>query len=272
MKKMLLRLPVLIIGIPLAYYLIVLSGDLARALFIILISILGQYELNSIFSCEDNSKSNKILFFECIGAVLLVLASNYGGINALFFSFISLITLAMMFTVFRGLKGNGTNKFCKTVFSLYYLPFCLSCYHILAKIKGGNSVFLILASIWALDIGAYIFGSIIRGRKLAPNISPNKTISGALGGALCCLGFLYSMKNYGFLDLSTSDIRFLLMSISIASIGQIADLFESMLKREANVKDSSSLLGAHGGILDRIDSVVFLGPICLFILTFTLCK
>jgi phosphatidate cytidylyltransferase len=132
--------------------------------------------------------------------------------------------------------------------------------------NGGLLLFSILASIWALDIGAYIFGMSIRGPKLAPKISPNKTISGAVGGMISTLTFFFLLNKYGLLQIETQ--RLVPIAISVSVVGQIADLFESVLKRESDVKDSGGLLGAHGGILDRIDSVLFLGPICYSLLTY----
>jgi phosphatidate cytidylyltransferase len=109
-------------------------------------------------------------------------------------------------------------------------------------------------------MGAYAFGMALRGPRLSPNISPNKTISGAFGGAFCCIVFFVIVRHYQLIELT--DIKFWGLAFSVAIIGQIADLFESVLKRESEIKDSGALLGAHGGVLDRIDSILFLGPVC----------
>lgn len=263
MKKLLKRLPVLIIGIPATYYLLVKSELYVLTIFLCIVSLIGQYELFKLLN-KNSEKSYPI--FEWFAGLFILISSYFYNINGLICSYIISSTIAMLLTVFRGLKGNGINFFAYKLFNLFYLPFCLACFELISKSKGGQTIFILLASIWALDIGAYIFGSIIRGPKLAPNISPNKTISGAIGGAICSISFIFIMKQYGYFTLDITETKIWFLALSIATIGQIADLFESVLKREADVKDSSSLLGAHGGILDRIDSVLFLGPISYIIM------
>ncbi|MDD3000736.1 MAG: phosphatidate cytidylyltransferase [Candidatus Riflebacteria bacterium] len=259
-SKVLARLPVLIVGIPITYVILVLAEEWVRVAFLAVIALIGQFELCKIIDKDANRKPVP----EWIGALVIMICSHLYGERALFISFTLMISAAMIFTVLRGLRGDGRRRFCHITFSLYYLPFCLSCFELFAKSAGGLSLFSILASIWALDIGAYVFGMSLRGPKLAPKISPNKTISGAIGGALSCIVFLYLMKHFDFLIIT--EVKFWILAISIALVGQLADLFESILKRESEVKDSGALLGSHGGVLDRIDSVLFLGPVCYAIL------
>ncbi len=259
MKKLLARLPVIIIGIPAVYWLLVMADNYIKLIFFAVIAILGQYEL-----CNMLEKGTRKPVLEWISSII-ILTSSFWGERILFASFAGCVVLSMMATVFRGLKGDGIKIFCHKLFSLFYLPFCLGCFYLLSIKLGGMALFLILASVWALDIGAYIFGMSIRGPKLAPNISPNKTIAGAVGGFICSAAFLYSASHFGWANLPMPQT--IIAALFIAIIGQIADLFESVIKRESDTKDSSSLLGAHGGILDRIDSVLFLGPLCYFVYT-----
>ena len=260
MKKLLARLPVLIIGIPSVYWLLVKADNVIKLIFFAIIAILGQYEL-----CSMLDKKSRKPILEWISSIA-ILSSSFYGERAFFATFICCVTIAMMTTVFRGLKGDGIKYFCHVIFSLFYLPFCLACFYLLSLTKiGGMGLFLILSSVWALDIGAYVFGMSIRGPKMAPKISPNKTIAGAVGGFVCSVAFLYSASHFGWANLPMPQTIY--AALVIAIVGQIADLFESVIKRESDTKDSSSLLGAHGGILDRIDSVLFLGPLCYFIYT-----
>ena len=259
MKKLLARLPVILIGIPAVYWLLVKADNYIKLLFFAVIAVLGQYEL-----CSMLEKGKRKPILEWVSSIA-ILTGAFWGERIVFACLTGCVVLAMMFTVFRGLKGDGIRYFCHVVFSLFYLPFCLAYFYLLSLKIGGMALFLILASVWALDIGAYIFGMSIRGPKLAPNISPNKTIAGAVGGFICSVAFLYSASHFGWAALPMPQT--IIAAIFIATIGQIADLFESVIKRESDTKDSSSLLGAHGGILDRIDSVLFLGPLCYFIYT-----
>ena len=260
MKKLLARLPVIIIGIPAVYWLLVKADNPIKLVFFAIISVLGQYEL-----CSMLEKGSRKPILEWVSSIIL-LASSFYGEKALFAALVCCVTLSMITTVFRGLKGDGIKYFCHVILSLFYIPFCLSCFYLLSIKLGGMALFLILSSVWALDIGAYVFGMSIRGPKLAPKISPNKTISGAIGGFICSVAFLYSAAHFGWANLPLPQTIY--AALIIATVGQIADLFESVIKRESDTKDSSSLLGAHGGILDRIDSVLFLGPLCYFIYSF----
>ena len=203
---------------------------------------------------------------ECIMALIILVSTYFFGERGMIASFAGSVILSMMLTVFRGLKGDGIKLFCHSVFSLFYLPFCLSCFYLFSEKYDGKSLFIIIASVWALDIGAYLTGMTFKGPKMAPLISPKKTISGAIGGFICSVAFMYCAGHYGWLNPQLLD-RLMFAAIGIGITGQVADLFESVIKRESDTKDSSSLLGAHGGVLDRIDSILFLGPLCYYIFT-----
>ncbi|MBU1105526.1 MAG: phosphatidate cytidylyltransferase [Candidatus Riflebacteria bacterium] len=258
---MLARIPVILFGIPAVYGLLVAAGDEVRMVFLAIICILGQFELNQMLSREKSEKP----LIEWLGTLIMLSAAHFYASQGLLLGFALSLIILMAFTVLRGLGGNNCLRFMRGLFSLAYLPFCLAFYLMLARADSGLTLFIILASVWALDMGAYAFGRSLRGPKLAPAISPNKTISGAVGGALSSAVFIIVAGNFQLLTLSQP--RLIIMAIMIATIGQIADLFESVLKRESEVKDSGALLGAHGGVLDRIDSVLFLGPLCYALVT-----
>ncbi len=258
---MLARIPVILIGIPAVFGLLVAAGDEVRFVFLTLIALLGQFELNKMLNRDDQGRP----FPEWLGGVVIMSSAHLYAERGLLFGFALAAMLLMFSTVLRGLKGNGTQRFCNGLFSLFYLPMCLSFFLMLARNNNGLTLFIILGSIWALDIGAYCFGMKLRGPKLAPQISPNKTVSGAIGGAATCI--LYFLAIGHFRPTAFPDTRIWALALAVAITGQIADLFESVMKRESEVKDSGNILGAHGGILDRIDSILFLGPVCYALLT-----
>ena len=123
-------------------------------------------------------------------------------------------------------------------------------------------VLLLLALIWAADSGAYIVGRAIGKNKLLPNVSPGKTIEGVLGGTLFSLGVMFVYVRFGFENAAFEQYFFygvLSLVVTLASI--LGDLFESLHKRLAGVKDSGILLPGHGGLFDRIDSLTASAPI-----------
>ena len=120
-------------------------------------------------------------------------------------------------------------------------------------------ILLTLFTIWATDSGAYFIGKALGKRKLWPEISPNKTIEGFFGGVFSAL--IVGVLFYAFSSLDYSLGQLLLISLIIAIFGQLGDLVQSAYKRHYGVKDSGRILPGHGGILDRLDSLIFILPI-----------
>lgn len=122
------------------------------------------------------------------------------------------------------------------------------------SLTGFVSILFIFAVVWSTDILAYFVGRAIGGPKLAPSISPGKTWSGAIGGAVAAVigGGAVSMAYHGRISLLVLGLAFILSVFS-----QIGDLFESFVKRRFQVKDSSHLIPGHGGFMDRVDGLVF---------------
>lgn len=134
---------------------------------------------------------------------------------------------------------------------------------------GGLLLVLPLVVTWASDIGGYVAGRALGRRKLIPSVSPGKTVEGAIGAVLFSVGvallYVYLvMRPVGQLGLSAAGAIAFGAAISVAA--QIGDLFESLLKREAGVKDSSTLIPGHGGVLDRVDSLLFVLPVAYLLL------
>ena len=130
-------------------------------------------------------------------------------------------------------------------------------------------VLLLLVLIWAADSGAYFVGRTIGKNKLLPNVSPGKTIEGVAGGALLSLGImsvyvLFVLENAAFEQYFF--YGFLSLLVTLTSI--LGDLFESLYKRVAGVKDSGVLLPGHGGLFDRIDSLTASAPIFFLVYGF----
>lgn len=125
--------------------------------------------------------------------------------------------------------------------------------------------------VWGVDIGGYIVGTSLKGPKLAPTISPNKTWSGLIGGMIFSIAisfiYMYAVKRIFDLPMPlTEQLKFAQLGALIAVVAQIGDLIESSIKRYLGIKDSSSLIPGHGGVFDRIDGLIFAAPIvyCFF--------
>jgi phosphatidate cytidylyltransferase len=144
-------------------------------------------------------------------------------------------------------------------------------YHDYAIGAGAGTILVLLPVLltWATDVGAYAFGRSLGRRKLMPAVSPGKTVEGALGGlalaiVVCLLYVKLFLMRYAQLALTIQGAVLFAIVVSVAA--QTGDLAESLLKREAGVKDSSRIIPGHGGILDRFDSLLFVLPIAFLLL------
>jgi len=127
--------------------------------------------------------------------------------------------------------------------------------------EGALCLIYLLALVWAADVGAYLAGRNFGRSKLAPNVSPGKTREGALGGLLLCGIYAMAAGGYVFQPAGLAGLlRLVGLSLAVAALSIVGDLGISMFKRLSGVKDSGKLLPGHGGILDRIDSLLAAAP------------
>ncbi|WP_022799170.1 phosphatidate cytidylyltransferase [Thermus islandicus] len=167
------------------------------------------------------------------------------------------------------LKGADLARFAFTLLAFLYLPWSLGYVLLLREVPntalGLWTLSLPIVASFATDIGAYFAGRFFGRRKLAPEISPGKTLEGSLGGILFSFlalvvytGAVREVFPFGLLELW-------LFSLLLSLAAQLGDLAESMLKRYCGVKDSGQFLPGHGGLLDRIDSLLFTFPLTYFL-------
>lgn len=224
----------------------------------------------------------------CALAGLLPLAvhARYLGLVQPRLAYLAAVLVLIMGVVIwmRGVAGRPLGAAATTVFGALYTGGLLSFgyalrYHdyavggiqagTLRLAAGGVLLALPVALTWATDIGAYFVGRAIGGRKLMPSVSPGKTVSGAIGGVVVTVlvAWIYvhfALRPAAQLALTLAGI--IVFGVVISVVAQIGDLFESLLKREAGVKDSSTLLPGHGGVLDRLDSLFFVLPVAHLLL------
>ena len=215
-------------------------------------------------SCPVNPKIASQIRFILAAIVLMfliimtILASTSGGINITTFSAITFGLLAIVFLVAWRLK------ICALFLSwLGVIYIAMAIYAMLwLRYDGQFGVYNILwlfLVVWATDIFAMVVGKTVKGPRLAPRISPNKTWSGLVGGmtAASTVSFIFAyMQDSPYLLLCA------IFGAVFAIVEQMGDLLESMLKRKFGVKDSSQLIPGHGGVLDRIDGLLLLS-ICM---------
>ncbi len=148
-------------------------------------------------------------------------------------------------------------------------------YHNYAVGRTSQSLLLLFPVLltWASDVGAYFTGRLLGRTKLMPSVSPAKTVEGSLGGIALSVAVGWAYVRYLLVphgQLGLSPLGIVVFGVVIAVAAQLGDLFESLLKREASVKDSSGLLPGHGGFLDRVDSLLFALPVAELLLNLLL--
>ncbi len=132
------------------------------------------------------------------------------------------------------------------------------------RIPGPGVLLAVLAVVWMADVAAYFSGRAFGKRKLAPSISPGKTWEGAIGAAVGVVLYGIALR-IGFAFTPVSLPLWVICLLGVTAVSVVGDLFESMLKRQAGIKDSSNVLPGHGGVLDRIDSLTSTLPVVAFL-------
>jgi len=156
------------------------------------------------------------------------------------FIMLNIITFCYIFFIFCNLSYE-IHRLESPIFYLYLISIC-----------------------FCTDIGGYVFGKIIGGKKLS-KISPNKTISGSIGSFIFSIVPLIIVLNFNYIDL-VFNLTNIIFCLLISLISQLGDLFISFIKRKAKIKDTGNLLPGHGGILDRVDGIIFAVPFSYFLL------
>jgi len=199
----------------------------------------------------DPKTPKHIALFACGSLVLLVSMAGQAPVaDAVLLGGILFIVLYIL--------AYRHNKKC-ALWSAFGIPYIAGSGFALVYLRalpdhGAALVYYVLAVVWGTDIGAYVAGRLIGGPKLAPKISPKKTWAGLFGGMALAALLGYSVAvGFG----STQPALGVAIALMLAVVAQGGDLFKSSFKRKAGVKDSSQLIPGHGGVLDRIDGLIF---------------
>ncbi|MCQ2738763.1 MAG: phosphatidate cytidylyltransferase [bacterium] len=249
-----------------------LFGGIWLACLIFGISVYGAKEYTEILKHKGFLPSYRIILLSSIGFGLLA----FFNLNE-YMVFLMILTavLALMSVLFRGRQPYIANV-ATTIFGAIYCGWfpmhllmmrnlglnCLTCP--IEHPAGASYCIILLIGVLLTDTFCYFTGCKYGKHKLSPVISPNKTIEGAIGGTVMCLIFTVAMGIY----MELTWYHALIMGLLIAGFAQIGDLCESMIKRDAGVKDSSNILPGHGGFLDRTDSYILTIPVLYYYLLY----
>lgn len=234
--------------------LVIYSGTMISTVIIALLGFLGLWEFYNMFWT-----GRKRLFLRlagCLGGTIFLLDSGLAWTNnpVLFLVIFFWITWLLFLLEYSKRKDQADFRdYLILMGGMTYLPLVLSLFFNLSK----PEMVLVVAAAIASDTGAYYAGSLWGGKKIWPAVSPKKTWAGSLGGLLLCLAVSMTA---GLVLGHAHLLHYLVLGLFLNIAAQLGDFFQSSLKRWNNVKDSGNILPGHGGILDRIDSLLLLLP------------
>lgn len=251
-----------IIAFPLLALLIMKGSPLVFAVLIAVVSLVTLWEYYRIvFHTDPRAVFSPISLMGALFGLMLIIAAYQGSFQWIGFCLIINLILAAMLSMPLYKKDPRVLSVVeKQVQGIVYIPLSLSFFVLLRNDPYGVAwIFFILFIVFAGDVGAFYAGRFFGRHKLSPAISPGKTIEGSIGGMGLCLLVGYGFMRLFLPHLNSPMIFLLFIVMNIAA--QAGDLFESELKRAGHIKDSGNILPGHGGMLDRIDALLFAAPV-----------
>ncbi len=261
-----------LILVPIILWILIKGNTLLLAVLVCLVTVLAMGEYLFIaFKNNDVPINNSIKIISYITSITLIFSACLGSwkIEFLIIS-LNLIALTVFVLVEFALNDKVFDIVAKQVLGIIYIPASLSLLIFIKEFDQGVFwIIWLLIVIFYNDTGAFYCGKFFGRHALSPNISPNKTIEGSIGGIITStlIGFIFSV--IFFKDFSLSSLL-IPASLILAITGQIGDLFESAMKRASSIKDSGKILPGHGGMLDRIDGLLPAIPVLYIYLAFAL--
>jgi phosphatidate cytidylyltransferase len=224
------------------------------AVFAAAMIVLGILGLREFFRMADLARPIMLPAYAAVAG--MVIAAHYGSAFQILLIFAALFPAAFAFAAVRRSHDQISNSIAFTVLGVAWLGIGFSHAVLLRDLPthGGALLIDVLVATFLGDTAAYGAGRLFGTRKITPRISPNKTLEGAIGGFLgATLGFWFAGLYQDWLP----GIDALVMGMCIGAIAPVGDLFASLIKRDLGVKDTGGLFGPHGGLIDRLDAVLF---------------
>jgi phosphatidate cytidylyltransferase len=258
MSQFLSRVVVTLVALPVVLA-IVHYGDWWLFALALLAALVGLHELYAM-----GRSLRPLVLAGYAGAVTTLLGAHLGGLEWMVGGFVLTLLLAFLLYGIADTRQSGTITMGATLLGVAWIPLGLAHLLLLRDIPehAELAVFTVLLAVFADDTTAYLVGRLVGRHKLAPALSPGKTWEGFVAGTAAAVAVaFFALYEQGFLTIAES----IVLGFAIALAGAAGDLFESALKRDLQVKDSGRLLGGHGGMLDRIDALLFAGPAALYV-------
>ncbi|MBN1862583.1 MAG: phosphatidate cytidylyltransferase [Dehalococcoidales bacterium] len=240
-----------------------------------MVAVLGVLAAFEFYHMVAASKGPPLTYFGLVWTALLILSRSSGLISLVETNFnpelitplllTSTLVLSLIGILVRRRKEGAFTSWVWTMAGIFYIGWLLSHLVALRGLESGrNLVFLVLFVTWVSDTTAFLVGRRFGRHKMAPAISPSKTWEGTLGGICGAVAVSILFFTPTFFQLPLGIGQVILLSVLASILGQLGDLIESLLKRNLGVKDSGRLMPGHGGVLDRIDSLILAGVVVYY--------
>ncbi len=248
---------------PIVLWILIKGSTLLLAALVSVAALFAVREyLRIIFGNNEDPISNIIKIISYTVSMTLIISACLGSWEVLFLILAMNLMALSIFVLSRFASNHAIfDIIAKQVLGIVYIPVSLSLLIFIKELPGGTLwIVWLLIVIFSNDTGAFYSGKFFGKRALSPNISPNKTVEGSLGGGVAAMvvGFIFCSLFFKDLSLALLTIP---GSFLLAAAGQIGDLFESAMKRASSIKDSGRILPGHGGMLDRIDGLLLAIPV-----------
>jgi len=227
-------------------------------------ALAGTYEF---YKMANFDRREPLLYLGLLWALALVLNPHYISLDVLLIVITATTLISLIYLLCRPSKEGAFRNWAWTIVGALYVGWMLSHWLSLRGLEDGrNWVYLAILTTFANDTSAYFIGRARGKHKLAPAISEGKTREGAIGGLICAiLGAVVIATVLNLISPFTFRYwQIILLGFLVGLFAQLGDLVESLLKRNMGVKESGNLLPGHGGILDRFDSLIFVGAVVYY--------
>lgn len=266
------RIITALIGLPILIIILFLHNTIFFSIAVAIVSAVGVYEL---LHSTKYVKNKLLIVFSLLFSLIVPFAKIPG-----FEKYFTLATIAFVALLLSVLFANHATLMFSEVAICFtgamLVPYAMSSIVFVRDLQpeiGIYSILLVFACAWISDIGAYFVGMLLGKHKLAPTISPKKTIEGAVGGVAFCVifnivfAYIYmSLAAKSGMNYEVNLLALIFVSLSASMIGILGDLSASIIKRQTGIKDFGNLMPGHGGVLDRFDSILFIAPYLYVIL------
>ena len=258
------------VAVPLLLAIILLGPDWLFFALALVVALLGYGELASLMKSSSGIKGSgqELLGAGYLTVLLVTSAFYFEALTLTHATLLSILviggTVVVQWSPSRGRLVGAMGTFFATFYVGALLGSIVALRMLGPEPAGRHSVIFLLAVVFVGDAGAYYAGRSLGRHALAPRLSPKKTVEGLVGGIVASIAVSVALVELWSPELKTANAIGLGLMLSL--LGVLGDLFESFLKRSAGVKDTSALIPGHGGVLDRIDSVLFAGPALLLCL------